>query len=162
MIVPPGNGSFPARKAVIATSLPRTAPKLFRLPASWAEEIHCQSRYPLGMSVTQGADCPSAWPGTGTMSARRPAVVANAIKKNVKRLMMVPPFQHASVNEISICLKADVEASSKPVWSPSSRFGRSRAQSSPAIRHHTRSADAKQLDDSIGETFVSVDFANAR
>jgi hypothetical protein len=33
--------------------------------------------------------------------------------------MMVPPFQYASVNEISICLEADVDASSKPVWSPS-------------------------------------------
>src|ERR1700685_719685 len=92
MIEPSGNGSFPSRHALNAISLPRTAPKLLSLPASWAEEIHLQSRYPLGISVTEGAGCPSAWPGSGAMRMTTPAIVATAVKKQLKRLMMVPPF----------------------------------------------------------------------
>jgi hypothetical protein len=46
MIVPSGYGSLPSRKALNTTSLPKTAPKLLSFPASWAEDIHFQSRYP--------------------------------------------------------------------------------------------------------------------
>src|SRR3954469_9430580 len=70
------------------------APKLWRLPSSWAEEIHLQSRYPRGISVTNGgAGCPSAWPGAGEMRETRPAIVATATKKNVKFLTV---FLHST------------------------------------------------------------------
>src|SRR5208282_6383210 len=91
MIEPSGYGSLPSRKALNATSLPKTAPKLLRLPASCAEEIHCQLRYPWGISVTKGAGSPSACPGAGPTRATSPAMVATAIKKNVKCFMTVPP-----------------------------------------------------------------------
>ena len=39
---------------------------------------------------------------------------------------------------------------------------RKAGHASAAMRHHTRNADAKQLDDSIGDTFVSVDAASVR
>src|SRR5271166_3770742 len=58
--------------------------------------------------------------------------VATATKKNVKFLMMVPP-------------------SNMLRWTKSA-----------AMMHQNRSADAKQLDDSIGETFGSVDDAGVR
>src|SRR5208282_1259826 len=82
------------------------------------------------MSVTYGADCSSAWPEAGPMSATRPAVVAIATRTNVKRLIMVPPF--TSGNKIG------------------------------CAGDHTRITDAKQLDDSIGETFGSVEDAAPR
>src|SRR5262249_43047946 len=60
MMVPSGNGRFPSRKALIATSLPRMAPKLFRLPSSWATEINLQSRYPGGILSTKIGDTSAA------------------------------------------------------------------------------------------------------
>src|SRR5580692_9769361 len=93
MIVPSGYGSVPSRKALNAVSLAKTAPKLLSLPASWAEEIHLQSRYPLGISVTKGAaGSPSACARAAAMRAKRPANVATASKKNVKCFIGVPPF----------------------------------------------------------------------
>src|SRR5260221_9209831 len=62
MIVPSGNGSFPSRQALIATSLPKTAAKLWRLPSSWATEINLQSRYPGGISATE-MEGPAGLPG---------------------------------------------------------------------------------------------------
>jgi hypothetical protein len=52
MIAPWGKGSFPSRYALMATSLPKTMAKLWRLPSSWATEITFQSRYPAGIWVT--------------------------------------------------------------------------------------------------------------
>src|SRR4029450_2713451 len=49
MMVPSGNGSFPSREALIATSLPRMARRSLRLPSSCATEINLQSRYPGGI-----------------------------------------------------------------------------------------------------------------
>src|SRR5580658_7822784 len=91
--MPSGYGSVPFLKASNPTSLARTAPKLLRLPASWAEEIHFQSRYPGGISVTKGApDPPSACPRAAATRAARPATVAIATRKNVKCFIRVPPF----------------------------------------------------------------------
>src|ERR1700735_5015447 len=67
-IVPSGKGSFPSRYALIAVSLPKTAPRLLRLPSSWAEEIHFQSRYTAGILLTKiGGEFLSACPNAGTM-----------------------------------------------------------------------------------------------
>src|SRR5262249_18302507 len=67
MIVPSGNGSFPSRKAFIATSLPNCARNCFKLPpAKWATEIKRQSRYPAGIvmpsigeALLSACGCPS-------------------------------------------------------------------------------------------------------
>src|SRR5664279_5478530 len=111
MIVPSGYGSFPSRKALIATSLPKTAPKLLRLPASWAEEIHLQSRYPSGISVTKGADCPSAWPRAGAVRVTSADIVATATKKNVKRFIVGP--QVLSVVRIPLNRAAETPSNQK-------------------------------------------------
>jgi hypothetical protein len=57
MIAPSGNGSFPSRYALIATSLPKTAEKLFSCPSSCATEMSVQSRYPGGIFVTKIRGC---------------------------------------------------------------------------------------------------------
>src|SRR5271169_2604366 len=104
-----------------------------------------------------GGDCPSAWPGAGPMNATRPAV-DNCNQEECQAFHDGSSVQYASVNEFALkpmsCLFIGAVSFQ--------RFGPRRARSSSALSHHTRSADAKQLDDSIGETFVSVDFASAR
>jgi hypothetical protein len=72
--------------------LPKTAPKLLSLPASWAEETHFQSRYPAGFSLTHGAASSSAFPDAGAIEAATPIIVATeTIRKAI--LFIVAPYQ---------------------------------------------------------------------
>src|SRR6266581_4761001 len=88
MVVPSGKGNFPSRYALIATSLPIMAPKLLRLPSSWAREITLQSRYPGGILVTKiGAASPSALPDGGVMRQTTLAADAIAASKKIIRFM---------------------------------------------------------------------------
>src|ERR1700722_13287571 len=92
MIAPSGNGSFPSRYALIATSLPRTAPILFRLPASWETEINLQSRYPGGIFVTKiGAAESSACKDAGVVNAAIPASIPTATSSKLVGFIVVPP-----------------------------------------------------------------------
>jgi hypothetical protein len=91
-MVPSGKGIVPARKALMATALPKTAPRLLRFPSSWADEIHFQSRYPAGFSVTYGAAASSAFPDAGDIRAATPLIVAT--ETNIKAiLLIVAPFK---------------------------------------------------------------------
>src|SRR5262249_5996170 len=88
MIVPSGNGSFPSRKALIATSLPRMARKSLRLPASWATEINLHSRYPGGLLTPKiGAASPPACPDAGAMEATMAATATTATSNRAIRLI---------------------------------------------------------------------------
>src|ERR1700683_3578714 len=91
-MVPSGKGIVPARYALIATALPKTAPRLLSLPSSWADAIHFQSRYPAGFSVTYGAAASSAFPDAGDIRAATPVIVATEISKKAI-LLMVAPFK---------------------------------------------------------------------
>src|ERR1700677_1086916 len=92
MIVPSGYGSFPSRKARIATSLPKTAPILFKLPASWETETNLQSRYPGGIFVTKiGAAESSACKDAGAVNATIAANIPAVTSSNVIRFIGVPP-----------------------------------------------------------------------
>src|SRR5262249_58849684 len=83
-----GNGSFPSREAVIATSLPRTARKSLRLPASWATEINLHSRYPGGILTPKiGAASPPACPDAGAMEATMAATATTATSNRAIRLL---------------------------------------------------------------------------
>src|SRR5580698_10102088 len=90
MIVPSGNGSVPSRYALIATSLPKTAPMLFRLPASWETEINLQSRYPGGIFVTKGGEPESsACRDAGSVNATIPASITTATSSRVIPFIVV-------------------------------------------------------------------------
>src|SRR5271155_874460 len=72
-------------------SLPKTAPILFRLPASWETEINFQSRYPGGIFVTKrGTAESSACRVGGAVSAIIPASIPIATSSKVIRFMVVP------------------------------------------------------------------------
>src|SRR3984957_7803165 len=80
MIAPSGNGSFPSRKALIATSLPRTARKSLRFPSSWATEINFQLRYPGGtLPLKTGDASSSACPGANRTAASATAMAITRI-----------------------------------------------------------------------------------
>src|SRR5262249_25064373 len=87
MMVPSGNGSFPSREALIATSLPRIARKSLRLPSSWATEINLQSRYPGGILIPKIGAASSPRPDAGAVRATTPATVANATSTKTTRLI---------------------------------------------------------------------------
>src|SRR5271166_3569223 len=88
MIVPSGNGSFPSLKALIATSLPRTARKSLSLPSSWVTEIKLQLRYPGGILTPKiGAASPSACPDAGAMETTSPASATTATIKRAIRFI---------------------------------------------------------------------------
>src|SRR6266480_4289744 len=88
MIVPSGNGRFPSREALIATSLPRMARRSLRLPSSWATEINLQLRYPAGILTPKiGAASPSACPDAGAMWATTPASATTATSTKTIRLI---------------------------------------------------------------------------
>src|ERR1700690_4425533 len=76
----------------MATSLPKTAPKLLSLPASWAEETHFQSRYPAGFSLTHGAASSSAFPEAGAIEAATPIIAASETRRKAI-LLIVAPFE---------------------------------------------------------------------
>src|ERR1700723_3660471 len=88
-MVPSGNGIVPARYAFIATSLPKTAPKLLSLPASWADETHFQSRYPAGFSFTHGAPS-SAIPDVGAIEAATQNIAATETSRSAVLFIVVP------------------------------------------------------------------------
>jgi hypothetical protein len=60
------------------------------LPASWADEIHFQSRYPVGFSVTYGAASSSAFPDAGAIEAATPTIVATETSKKAIPLIVAP------------------------------------------------------------------------
>src|ERR1700721_3286941 len=76
----------------MATSLPKTAPKLLSVPASWAEETHCQSRYPPGFAWAHGAACSSAFPDAGANQAATPIMAATEIIRKAI-VFIVAPFK---------------------------------------------------------------------
>src|SRR5580700_917167 len=76
----------------MATSLPKTAPMLFRLPASWETEINLQSRYPGGIFVTKiGVAESSACRDGGAVNAIIPARITRATSSKVILFIVVPP-----------------------------------------------------------------------
>src|ERR1700728_1676726 len=82
MIVPSGYGSFPSRYALIATSLPRIAAKLCRVPSSCATDTNLQSRYPGGILIPKiGTASPPPCPDAGAVNTKIPPPVATAISK---------------------------------------------------------------------------------
>src|ERR1700739_805421 len=88
MIVPSGKGSFLSRYALVATSLPKTAPILLMLPPSWDTEINLQSRYPGGISFTKiGAAALSVWPDTEAMWPTTAATATTATSKRSIRFI---------------------------------------------------------------------------
>src|ERR1700689_3568512 len=88
MIVPSGYGSFPSRKALIATSLPRMARRSLLLPASWATEITLQSRYPEGIVTPKIGDASLGRPAANEMAGMTHAVIAANTQEI--RFMQVP------------------------------------------------------------------------
>src|SRR5580698_317134 len=101
MMVPSGKGMVPARKALTATALPRTAPRLLSLPSSWADATHFQSRYPAGFSVTYGAAASSAFPDAGDIKATTPVIVATDINKEAI-LLISCSFQFDSYTRLTV------------------------------------------------------------
>src|SRR4029453_14805331 len=63
------------------------APKLLRLPSSWATEISFQSRYPGGILVTKMGACLSACPDAGAVNASAPPSVAPVTSKKASHFI---------------------------------------------------------------------------
>src|SRR5580693_3624047 len=91
MIEPSGKGSLPSWKAWYATSLPKTAPMLCRLPSAWATETNFQSRYPGGILIPKiGTASPLPCPDAGVIETRRPTAVAAVRNKRMSPFMRSP------------------------------------------------------------------------